>query len=183
MTKANVKTDTQKINSTKIDTSTDRDLSKAIPKGKQTLEETSRRVAEIRAKRKERGTIDGPALRLGVPEERKDPNWDYRWVNDSDMRIHNMIQRDWEFAESELDVSNTDTGMGSRVERTVNERSTKGPQKGFLMKKPKEIYEEDQAAKEAKRKQLEKSMEKGQAQSAEGLQGPHSYVVPGTKLT
>ncbi len=183
MTKSQLKTNTPKIDTTPIDTAKDRDLSKAIPKVGR--DDHTKRIAEIRARRAERGTIDGPAMRLSVPEERKDPNWDYRWVNDSDMRIHNMMERDWDFAESELDVNaTTDKGMGTRVERTVNERSMKGqPQKGFLMKKPKEIYDEDQANKEAKRRKLEQSMEKGKAQSAEGLQGPNAYVVPGTKLT
>ena len=182
MTKSQLKTNTPKIDTKPIDTAKDRDLSPAIPKAGR--DDHTKRIKEIRARRAERGTIDGPAMRLSVPEERKDPNYKYRWVNDSDMRIHNMMERDWDFAESELDVSTTDKGMGTRVERTVNERSTKGkPQKGFLMKKPKEIHDEDQQSKEAKRKQLEKSMEKNQANSAEGLQGPKSYVVPGTKLT
>lgn len=165
-----------------IEVKEERRLSKAIPKEIKDPEYTSKRVAEIRAKRAERGTISGPSLRLGIPEELKDPNWAYRWGNDSDMRIHNLLERDWEFAGSELDTSGKNEAMGSRVERTVNERSTTGPQKGFLMKKPKEIFDEDQAAKETRRRQLEKGMEKGKNSSPEGLTGPLSYVVPGTKL-
>lgn len=181
MTKAKLTPDTTPTTS-KIDIQEERDLSKAIPKETKDPEYTSKRVAEIRAKRAERGTISGPSLRLSIPEERKDPNWAYRWTNDSDMRVHNMLQRDWEFAESELDPSGKNEAMGSRVERTVNERSTRGPQKGFLMKKPKEIFDEDQTAKEARRKELEKGMEKGKNSSPDGLSGPLSYVVPGTKL-
>lgn len=186
MTKPAAKAKTEKpiakMDTSPTDTSK-RDLSQAIPKAKK--EDVSKRVAEIRADRAQRGNMDGLDQRLAVPEDRKDPNYHYRWVNDADMRVHRMQQKGYEFAESELDVASTgDKGMGTRVERTVNERSTKGqPQKGFLMKTPKEIFEEDQAAKEAKRKELERSMEKGQTQSPEGLSGPNAYVVPGTKLT
>lgn len=159
-----------------------RKLSKAIPVVNKT--DASKRAAEIRAKRKERGFVDGPQQRLNVPENLKDPGWTYRWVNDSDMRVHNMLERDWEFAESEIaGKSEQDTGLGTRVERTVNERSTGNrPQAGFLMRKPKEIYEEEQALKEGKRKQRERDMMRGNHKEAEALKGPHMYVPAGNKI-
>jgi hypothetical protein len=163
------------------DRARERKLSKAIPL--QTQGDASKRAAEIRAKRAERGYISGPQQRLAVPEELKSRDWTYRWVNDSDMRIQNMLDRDWEFAESELaGKSEQDKGLGSRVERTVNERSTRAPQSGFLMRKPKEIYEEDQARKEQARKQREREMERGKHREPDALAGPHLYVPAGNKI-
>lgn len=173
--------DTDVAKASAADRAQARKLSKAIPKND--AGDASKRAEEIRARRKERGYVSGQQMRLAVPEALKDKGWTYRWVTDSDMRVHNMLDKDWEFAESELaGKSDQDKGIGTRVERVVNERSTKGPQAGFLMRKPKEIYEEDQAIKEAKRKSREREMERGKHREQEALGGPHMYVPAGNKL-
>ena len=177
--KTQTENDTDKAYATDI--ARDRRLSKAIPATDRS--DASKHAMEIRAKRKERGTVSGSQMRLQVPEDLKTPGYTYRWVNDTDMRVDGMLQRDWEFAESELaGKSEQDVGLGTRVERTVNERSTRGPQSGFLMRKPQEIYEEDQAVKEVKRKAREREMERGKHGGAEALSGPTMYVPPGNKL-
>jgi len=105
------------------------------------------RIEEIRARRRSRGDLsDDLQYKLSVPEANKDPQWEYRWVNDSDMRIRQLQAQDWEFAPPETTAGDLrDSGVGTRVERVVSDRTVSEPVKGFLMRKPKEFYHEDRA--------------------------------------
>lgn len=83
--------------------------------------------------------------------EGKDPEYEYRIVNDSGDRVLRLQEQDWEICEaSELQIgdrrlgSTTSTGTtGSKAEVSVG-----GGMKGYAMKKRKIWHEEDQAAKQ-----------------------------------
>lgn len=146
-------------------------------------EDSSRkRIEEIRAKRRTRDTVDvsGFKQKLSVPMSRKDPLWEYRWVNDSAMRIHDLQEQDWEFADDPV-VSGDDrnSGVGTRIERIVNERTTPKPERAYLMRKPKEFYSEDQARKHKFIDEVEEGIKRGKTQDPQGLAGPEAYVPQG----
>ena len=82
----------------------------------------------------------------------KDPNYEYRWVNDSEagMRIERFKEGGWELvnkdAGTKVGDKVVDQGsiVGSVVTRYVGQGTT-----SVLMRIPKEWYDEDQAAKAA----------------------------------
>lgn len=146
----------------------------ALPTGRNLSDD---RIEEIRAKRKARGTLSNdPGMRLSVDESKKDPRWQYRWVLDREMRIQQMQSQDWEFAPELGDER--DTGMGSRVERVVNDRTVASAEKGFLMRKPKEFYSEDRKRRFARLTDSERALEQGDVGSSEGL-SDHAYIPKG----
>ena len=141
-----------------------------------------RRIDEIRARRQERKSMDvgGFEQKLSVPASRKDPLWTYRWVNDSAMRVHSLKEQDWEFADDEVVASDgRNSGVGTRIERIVNERTTPNPERAYLMRKPKEFYDEDQARKQTFVNEVEEGMKRGKTQDPQGLAGPEAYVPQG----
>lgn len=78
----------------------------------------------------------------------KDPNYVYRVVNDVDDRIAQFIEGGYEL----VDDNSTDVG-DKRVSQGTSVGSKKifsvgQGTKGYLMRIPKELYEEDQAAKQ-----------------------------------
>ena len=88
----------------------------------------------------------------------KDPNFQYRFVNDVGSRIHQMKEAGYEL------VTDDDMVVGeSRVSDPTSQGSakrviSKDGTVGYLMRQKKEWYEEDQAAKQAKNDELEQSM-------------------------
>lgn len=76
----------------------------------------------------------------------KDPNFEYRWVNDDEGRISMFQQGGWKLVTNdEVDIGNfraeSETPEGSLASKVVNPSTG---QKAFVMKIPKEWYEEDQ---------------------------------------
>lgn len=95
---------------------------------------------------------DSLRSRMGV--KGKDPNYEYRWVNDTPGRIDSYKEAEWEV------VTDDNIVVG---ERRINAPSQQGTPKtvaagqgitAVLMKIKKEYYDEDQAAKHAKVHQL-----------------------------
>jgi hypothetical protein len=125
------------------------------------------RIEEIRRRRSARGNLsDALELRLSVPEAKKDPNWVYRWVLDREMRISRMQELDWDFAPAQSDER--DTGVGTRIERVINDRTVTRAEKGFLMRKPREFYEEDYQQRQSRNRHHEKQLAAGQTQDPKG---------------
>lgn len=90
----------------------------------------------------------------------KEPGYEYRIVNDSGDRIEMFKDAGWELVDSK------DVTVGDRrVDRTTSEGSKAqvsvgGGTKAFVMRIPKEYYDEDQAAKNKHIDALEESMKK-----------------------
>lgn len=88
----------------------------------------------------------------------KDPNFQYRFVNDVGSRIHQMKEAGYELVtDDEMVVGESrvsdPTAQGS-AKRVINKDGTVS----FLMKQKKDWYEEDQKAKQAQVDELENSM-------------------------
>lgn len=138
------------------------------------------RIEEIRAKRKERKSQDigGLTQRLSLPEDLKDPDWTYRWVNDTASRVHDLQARDWEVvSDEELAADQRNTGAGTKVERIGSARTVTTPEKMVLMRKPKEFYQEDKAKEQERIKEDEKGLLAGRVGDSNALQpGEHAYI-------
>lgn len=142
---------------------------------------TDDRIEAIRARRQARGpaTYEN-RYKLHVPEDQKDPRWTYRWVTDSEMRVRQLQAQDWEFAPQDTTGgSDQDAGMGTRIERVVSDRTVTSPEKGFLMRKPLEFFEEDRKARMDRLKAQEQQVSQGVVNDPQALAGPHAYVPSG----
>lgn len=140
------------------------------------------RIEEIRKRRQERGTLSNdPRTKLSVPQEKLDPNWTYRWVNDREMRINQLQQQDWIMVDEETTTGPDDRnkGIGTRPERIVNDRTVSKPERAFLMRKPKEFYDEDQARRINRIRDQEAQMARGKVEGAEALSGNTAYIPAG----
>lgn len=91
----------------------------------------------------------------------KDPNYAYRWVNDTDqgMRIEKFKQGGWEVVQKDTEIKVGDrvvdqgSVVGSSVTRYVGQKTT-----AVLMRIPLEWFEEDQAAKQAELDAIDEAM-------------------------
>lgn len=133
------------------------------------------RQDETRKRRRNRDLL-GPErnLKLYVPPDQKDPNFEYRWVNDRPGRVRQMTQYDdWDVV-SGIDPS-------SSAEGTVTTRivDSGAGEKGVLLRKPKEYYDEDRAEAEKALKARDDELRQGASTSPEGLSGPQAYVPGG----
>ena len=106
----------------------------------------------------------GPQSILGE----KDPNYVYRFVNDTGSRVANFQSAGYEFVEDkDLVVGDSrvfdpsDVGSAKRV--TSNDGTT-----SYLMRIKKEYYEEDQAAKAALVNETEQAMKRDASQGMYG---------------
>src|SRR5574343_176029 len=108
---------------------------------------------------------------------KKDPNYEYRIVNDVGARIAQMLEDGWEIVEDSGQLGDEDvdkgSAVGSQVRRTVNR--TTGTQ-GVLMRIRKEWYRQYQQAKQARVGETIKAL-KAPGGKSEG------YYVPGDGKT
>lgn len=130
------------------------------------------RIEEERQQRRRRsdhgtGRLD-PLIIVGD----RDPNYVYRWVNDTPGRIHQLTQMDdWDLV---TDVAKTekDKSLGVSLERVVDRRTG---QRAVLVRKPKSYYVEDKAKEQASIAQTESHVRAGRINKPEALEGPVSY--------
>lgn len=87
----------------------------------------------------------------------KDPNYEYRWVNDTPGRIQRFIDGGWEVVNHEADVGSKVVDKGTRLGSAVT-KSVGGTITAVLMRINKEWYDEDQAAKQGNIDALEATM-------------------------
>lgn len=138
------------------------------------------RVQEERSARRRRRDMGLNRLNvLDVAAELKDPNYTYRWINDTPGRVQQLTQQDdWDVVkESEFNQrSDKEKSVGDNMERVVDK--TTGA-RAILVKKRKDYYEEDKALAQRSLDAIDESIKRGQATSSEGLSGPNAYVPGG----
>lgn len=102
---------------------------------------------ETRAQRPKRIPMSGSRMRMEVPEEYKDPNYHYAWINDQGELIPRALRALYEHVKvSECPVWGTsDVDSASSSDSNVCMGVGHGVT-AYLMKLPMEYYEEDQAA-------------------------------------
>lgn len=116
------------------------------------------RAQEDQARRRRRDPNDnGVVKRLHVPQESKDPGYEYRWVVDQPGRIDQLYRQDWDL------VTDQEIG-GSNVPATrhADVAQNRLPLQTRLMKKPKDLFQEDHAANQKRLDEEMKAAELGQ---------------------
>ena len=126
-------------------------------------------------RRRRQDTGSGRLDMLSIVGER-DPNYVYRWVNDTPGRLHQLTQMDdWDVV-SDIGRDERDKSLGTGSERVVDRRTGL---RAVLVKKRKDYYADDQAKQQAAIAETEADIRRGRASSPDGLQGPTSYVPAG----
>lgn len=147
--------------------------------------EATPRQAEVLQRRRRREGL-GPErnMKLNVPEQAKDPNFVYRWVNDRPGRVRQLTQMDdYEVVSStELNGGDPDPA-GNTAEGTVMQRTADKNigEKTVLLKKPKDYYQKDKAEEQATIDERDKMLRKGALASPEGLSSADNAYTPGGK--
>jgi hypothetical protein len=136
------------------------------------------RTEEVQVQRRRRsdsGAVAG--LKLHVPEDMKDPNFEYRWANDKPGRIHQLtVQDDWDVVSTDRPDQLTAAAEGSVMKRSVDKSSGDN---AVLLRKRKDYFEADRREKQKPVDELEKALRAGPAPSAEGISGSEAYVPNG----
>ena len=105
-----------------------------------------------------------------------DPNYVYRFINDTPGRVHQLtVNDDWDVVSMESHHAK-DKGVGSTIERIVDKRSGN---RAILVRKPKHYYDADKAQAQAEIDETEKGMSRGEVKGAEALPKAVSYVPSG----
>lgn len=113
--------------------------------------------SETQAKRVRvrRAPTDGARDILAVANQ--DPNYVYRWVNDTPGRIQRLMERGYEIVTDHVEVGQSTVDRGSQLGGAVTKQVGQGVT-GVLMRIPREYHEEDQAAKDAENDAIEAAM-------------------------
>lgn len=103
-----------------------------------------RETKETKKRKSYRASINGTRNKLTV--RGKDPDYVYRFVNDTDDRILELQERGYEIVTHNAEVGDKRVATPKK-EGTPNQVSVGGGTKAYLMRIKKEWYEEDAAAK------------------------------------
>ena len=161
--------------------------SEATPLAPEPAPVPTRAAAVAGERRRRNDTSQTAGMKLAVSEDAKDPNYEYRWLNDEPGRIYaKTVDDDWDLVTADQMNGHADTarnaGEGTPVARVI-ERGASGvggqPRKAYLARKRKEHYQEDDRKKQARIDTREEGLRRGQTGSSEGLNGPTSYVPTG----
>lgn len=131
------------------------------------------RKQEIKTERRRRNSdgIAGRNKKLSVREEDLDrEKYEYRFVNDTGNRVHNLYQQDWDVVDSK----------DARVAGTHEDGS---PQKAVLMRKPKDYYRDDEKLKQQRIDEQEKAIASGGDPNGEADGGTTYVPSKGKALT
>ena len=127
----------------------------------------------VRRRRKDTGAMAG--LKLHVPEDMKEPGFEYRWINDDGRRIHaKTVDDDWDIVTTKgIDG----TGEGTPVTRRVGRQESGAGQNAILCRKPLDWYKEDKRKEHRVVEERRKAMERGLPPAPDGLTAAdHSYI-------
>jgi len=136
------------------------------------------RTEEVKTERRRRtGTGAERNLKLHVPEEYKDPAFQYRWVNNVPGRVKQLTQMDdYEVVSSE--EIDSGTSEGTVVKRTVDRNEG---DEAILLRKPRHYFDADKAEEQKLIDARDEQLRAGAAPSSEGLSGSEAYVPGGRK--
>ena len=138
------------------------------------------RRSETREKfdRSRRVPMGGPDLKLEVHD--KDEDYVYRWFNDKGSRIQKAKAASYEFVNDSGHVGSgaedRNSDVGSGVSQIVGTKEDGSALRAHLMRIPRELYEEDQAAKQAPIDEMEDQLFNGGMQENPNLGRGDSYV-------
>ncbi len=136
------------------------------------------RAEEVKTERRRRqGDGAERNMKLFVPEDAKDPDFVYRWVNNRPGRVKQLTTMD------DYDVVSSDridagTSEGTVIKRTVD--SNEG-EEAVLLRKPRKFYEADKAEEQKQIDARDEQLRAGSVPTSEGLSGSEAYVPGGHK--
>lgn len=88
----------------------------------------------------------------------KNPDKEYRWVNDVDGRVQRFVEGGWEPVTDDSVTIGERTVDTSKAPGSVKEKSVGGGKKGVLMAIDKDLYDEDQRNKVKRIEEMETAM-------------------------
>jgi hypothetical protein len=101
---------------------------------------------------------------------KQDPNYVYRVINDQDERLLQAQEAGYEFVTGNEQLGDKRAAEGGKIDSRISKPGGNGV-RGFLMRIPKEFYEEDQNAKIGKIEEVEKALKKPSNTSVEKAYG------------
>lgn len=122
-----------------------------------------------KTQRRTRIPFSGNRRRLSVPEEEKDPNYVYRWINDEPGRISAAERGGYEYVRKDKvtvgdpDVATGDNDLGSATSLVVGSHVNGEGKRAVLMRIHRDFYEEDQIAKEEVNRATDEAITRGMA--------------------
>jgi len=149
-------------------------------------QERPTRAEEVTTRRRRREGLGAERnLKLHVPEDAKDPNFVYRWVNDRPGRVQQLTTMDdYEVVSSSaLNGGDPDPGANTAegtVMRRIGDKSI--GEGAVLIRKPKEYYEADKREEAKVLDARDEALRKGPPASQEGLSGQEAYVPGGRNV-
>lgn len=136
------------------------------------------RAEATRQQRRRRSDLSSHRLMPLSVAGKKDPAYEYRWVNADPGRVHQLTTMDdWDIVTiKDLgDTHEKDKGVGTGVERVVD-RST--GRTAVLMRKLKEYVAEDRAKQQAAIDEREKAISRGVIDNPEALSQRDKAYIP-----
>jgi len=121
-----------------------------------------RQQQEQQRRRRRTDNLDGARYKLRVDESLLDrENYEYRYVVDRGDRLRAMTQDDdWDIVTQDGNgvVKEDSTDLGAAVSVVSGTKEDGSPERLYLCRKPKEFAEEDRAAKERRRQEIDEQM-------------------------
>lgn len=138
-----------------------------------TPEQPKRAEAVRKERRRRKGMGLEASLKLSVPEDVKDPNYEYRWARGTPARINQLTKYDdYDVVTSEQIASDErQNGIGVTPERHGGVDEQGNAYSMVLLRKPKDYYEADQKEKQALVDEREKAIQRGKVEGKDGQQG------------
>jgi hypothetical protein len=139
------------------------------------------KLEALRARRA-KTSLDSDAykFRLGIMGDQKNPDLDYRWINDNEKaRLHVMTKQDtWDFVESdELGMDDRNAEKDSRIKRIVGSSKDGSPMYSYLCCKPKKWVSEDRARRLAPHRETIRQIDAREVSGKLAAAGDKAYVA------
>lgn len=136
------------------------------------------RADAIQGERRRRNTdaLSGKRNRMGVDMSKLDTkNFEHRWINDSGSRVHDLtVNDDWDIVpDRDGGIKADNAAMGAQTAITAGTGSNGAPVRAVLVRKPKQLYNDDKAA-------LQRRIDEQEAGITSGA-GEERYIPNGQK--
>ena len=142
------------------------------PRGRPPKESNTRR-------RKSGASGELTGQRLGVPKSMLDlSRFKYRWMNDDEARIYAKTKEDdWDIVSSD-NCAIIGSDLGAAVSKVVGVKADGRPQVTYLCRKPRTLFDEDQAEKSAELDRQMKELRRGNDRAG----GSQSDYIPASGI-
>lgn len=139
---------------------------------------TKRQSQEKTERRKRVGQGLSSRLKLHVPEEIKDKNYEYRWINDDGNRIYDKTKHDdWDPVSADDKNEIADAGsIDSIVSKRVGTNEAGQPIKAILCRKLKKYCDEDRREKRQQREAVMEQINHGSTPGADTSENENMYL-------